>query len=131
MSDEEFRRDSDFGIVRLRLKDLSEGQLNSANYAGRPSMCRNCGALVGSEETTCSLCGTPKASPAISQAQPRPPVHDGEAIRFARAILSRPYFFTIVFIIANVFVFILTSQAGANQNAAVLIRYGAKVNAYI
>ena len=94
-------------------------------------MCRNCGALVGSEETTCSLCGTPKASPAISQSQARPPVHDGEAIRFARAILSRPYIFTIVFLVANIFVFLLTSQAGANENAAVLIRYGAKVNAYI
>jgi membrane associated rhomboid family serine protease len=57
--------------------------------------------------------------------------HDHETVRFARAILSRPYIFTIVFIIANVFVFLLTSQSGAIENPAVLIRYGAKVNAYI
>jgi len=58
-------------------------------------------------------------------------VHDHETVRFARAILSRPYIFTIVFIVANVFVFILTMQAGADKNPAVLIRFGAKVNSLI
>jgi membrane associated rhomboid family serine protease len=97
-------------------------------YAGRPSICRSCGALVGSTETSCSLCGAPKA--AANEAQPQAPhqVHDGETIRFARAVLSRPYIFTIVFIIANVFVFFLTSQAGADQNPSVLLHYGAKYN---
>lgn len=52
-------------------------------------------------------------------------------MRFARAILSRPYIFTIVFLVANIFIFFLTSQAGGSESAAVLIRYGAKVNALI
>lgn len=119
--------------ARLRWKVLSEGQLNNANYAGRPTMCRNCGALVGSDETTCSLCGAPKASAATPQAQAPAPqhVHDHETIRFARAILSRPYIFTIVFLVANIFVFFLTSQAGGNDNSQVLIKYGAKVNSLI
>ncbi len=95
-------------------------------------MCRNCGALIGTDETICSLCGAPKTSVTTTQAQaPSQQVHDHETIRFARAILSRPYIFTIVFLVANIFVFFLTSQSGANENAAVLIRYGAKVNAYI
>jgi rhomboid protease GluP len=115
------------------VEGLSEGQLNKENYAGRPSVCRNCGALIAASETDCSLCGAPKMAASTPQdAQARPPQHlDGETIRFARAILSRPYIFTIVFLIANIFVFILTSQSGANENAAVLIKYGAKVNAYI
>jgi membrane associated rhomboid family serine protease len=58
-------------------------------------------------------------------------MHDRETIRFARAVLSRPYIFTIVFIIANVFVFFLTSQAGADQNPSVLLHYGAKYNQLI
>ncbi|MBA2732764.1 MAG: rhomboid family intramembrane serine protease [Acidobacteria bacterium] len=111
---------------------MSEVQLNNAKYAGRPSMCRNCGALIGTDETSCSLCGSPKQSSATGQAQvPSQQDQDNETIRFARAILSRPYIFTIVFLIANIFVFFLTSQSGGNENAAVLIKYGAKVNALI
>jgi rhomboid protease GluP len=98
-------------------------------------MCRNrdCGALVGADETSCSLCGTPKAAtgPAAAPVPEPHQAHDHETIRFARAILSRPYIFTIVFLVANIFVFFLTSQAGANENAAVLIRYGAKRNVLI
>ena len=60
-----------------------------------------------------------------------PPAHDHETVRFARAVLSRPYIFTIVFLAANIFVFFLTSQAGADENAFVLVKYGAKFNAYI
>lgn len=95
-------------------------------------MCRNCGALIGVSETACSLCGAPKQASASPQPQAESPhAQDGETIRFARAVLSRPYIFTIVFLVANIFVFFLTSQAGANESAAVLIRYGAKVNALI
>lgn len=96
-------------------------------------MCRNCGALVGANEQNCSLCGAPKDSAsAAGVVQPQAPHHvDHETMRFARAILSRPYFFTIVFLIANIFVFLLTSQSGALNNPAVLIKYGAKVNSYI
>lgn len=110
---------------------MSEAQVDNSNYAGRPSVCRNCGALIGASETECSACGAPKDS--VPRTQTRAPVvvHDHETVRFARAILSRPYIFTIVFIMANIFVFILTMQAGADQNPAVLIRFGAKVNSLI
>jgi membrane associated rhomboid family serine protease len=95
-------------------------------------MCRNCGALVGTDETACSLCGAPKQSAAAPQAQaPVQNMHDHEAMRFARAILDRPYIFTLVFIVANIFLFLLTSQAGANENAGVLLKYGAKYNLLI
>jgi rhomboid protease GluP len=99
-------------------------------------MCRNCGALVGANETTCSACGAPKDSVGAAAARevirkPQAQGYDHETIRFARAILSRPYIFTIVFLVANIFVFILTAQAGADDNPAVLIRFGAKVNSYI
>lgn len=116
---------------------MSEGQLNDTNYAGRPSVCRNCGALVAASETACSLCGAPKiAAVAPQDAQARTPQqHDREAIRFARAILSRPYIFTIVFLIANIFVFMLMwSSSGLNSTTLweppypVLIAYGAKLN---
>jgi membrane associated rhomboid family serine protease len=100
-------------------------------------MCRNCGALVGANETSCSACGAQKdATRSIvgrdaSHPQGRTPVYDHETVRFARAILSRPYIFTIVFLAANIFVFILTAQAGADDNPAVLMRFGAKVNSLI
>ena len=98
-------------------------------------MCRNCGALVGSGEASCSACGAPKtAAPPPQQARaPRyaPPSHDRETIRFARAVLSRPYIFTIIFLAANIFVFFLTSQGGANENPGVLVKYGAKYNLLI
>ena len=117
------------------MKVLSEGQLNKANYAGRPTVCRNCGALVGAAELSCSACGAPKVSAAAPSPQSRAPypapAHDRETIRFARAVLSRPYIFTIIFLAANIFVFFLTSQAGANENPAVLMRFGAKVNVLI
>ena len=95
-------------------------------------MCRNCGALVGSAETSCSLCGAAKVAAAQARPQaPAAPAHDRETIKFARAILSRPYIFTIIFITANVFVYFLTSQAGADGNAGVLVRYGATGKALI
>lgn len=57
-------------------------------------------------------------------------------MRFAKAILTRPATFTFVFIIANVFVFLLTifAAGGASEDwrfNAVLIAYGAKLNALI
>src|SRR5438128_12304738 len=99
-------------------------------------MCRNCGALVGANETTCSACGASKDSVGAAAArevvrEPQAQGYDHETIRFARAILSRPYIFTIIFLIANIFVFILTAQAGADDNPAVLIRFGANVNSLI
>ncbi len=101
-------------------------------------MCRNCGALVGPDETSCSMCGAPKVLSAVAPLQepaPYAPVHDRETIRFARAVLSRPYIFTIVFLVANVFVFLLMwSSSGLNSVTMwqppfhVLYAYGAKLN---
>jgi membrane associated rhomboid family serine protease len=101
-------------------------------------MCRNCGALVGANETSCSLCDAPRDSTVAVQPQTAPQVYDHEAMRFARAILSRPYIFTIVFLVANVFVFMLMwSSSGLNSATlweppqSVLIAYGAKLNSLI
>jgi membrane associated rhomboid family serine protease len=123
---------------------LSEGQLNQANYARRPTVCRSCGALVGADEDTCSLCGAPKTetpgpqlqSPAAAAAEATSPhPHDGETVRFARAILSRPYLFSIIFIAANVFIFLLMWSSSGLDTATllepphhVLYAYGAKLN---
>jgi rhomboid protease GluP len=97
-------------------------------------MCRNCGAIVGAGEPQCAVCGTPTASQPAPSTQPRAP--DREAVRFARAILDRPYKFTIVFLIANLFVFLLMwESSGMNSQSmwqgfpeAVLATYGAKLN---
>src|SRR2546421_1854405 len=98
-------------------------------------MCRNCGALVGANEANCSLCGAPKDSIVEARTQAPSYVHDGEAIRFARAILTRPYIFTIIFLIANVFAFLLmwsssglTSVTLWEPPLSVLQAYGAKLN---
>jgi len=95
-------------------------------------MCRSCGAIVGAGETQCGVCGAPTQPTAHSG--PRPP--DKETIRFARAVLNRPYKFTIVFLVINLFVFLLmwesselsmrTLQRGFPD--LVLITYGAKLN---
>jgi rhomboid protease GluP len=103
-------------------------------YPGRPNVCRNCGALVGAGEPVCAQCGAPLA--ASAGADSHLSRHDHETMRFARAILTRPATFTFIFIIANVFLFLLTwlAAGGASDDAgfnAVLIAYGAKVNSLI
>jgi membrane associated rhomboid family serine protease len=65
------------------------------------------------------------------QAQARVPVHDHETIRFARAILSRPYIFTIIILVANLFVFMLMTASGGSENYETLKAYGAKLNSLI
>lgn len=97
-------------------------------------MCRNCGAIVGAGEAQCAVCNTPTAhSP--EQLQHLPPA-DRETIRFARAILNRPYMFTVVLLIANLFVFMLMWQSSGMTSDVlwkgfeepVLVAYGAKLN---
>jgi rhomboid protease GluP len=95
-------------------------------------VCRNCGALVGAGEPECAQCGAPLTAAAAGGAA-HPSRYDREAMRFARAVLTRPATFTFIFIIVNVFVFLLTLfAAGGGNNElrfnAVLIAYGAKVN---
>lgn len=105
---------------------------NSPNYSGRPTICRNCGALIGAGENECHVCGAP-----ISQAAARPlPLHERYNLSYARAVLSRPYIFTIVFLIANFFVFLLmwglsgtsTAVLWAGFPEGVLLAFGAKTN---
>jgi rhomboid protease GluP len=102
-------------------------------------VCRNCGALIGAGEPTCAMCGAPSVA-AGGGGQEMPPVHhpahDRDAINFARAILTRPAPFTIVLLVANIFVFTLTALAAKStgDNAAfynMLVAYGGKVNALI
>jgi rhomboid protease GluP len=112
-------------------------------YAGRPSVCRNCGALIGAGESACAVCGmpatgggarqdaTPNQSPNEQQTGRSMP--DIETLRFARAVLTRPSNFTFVFLAINVFIFLLMSFAapGGSENNAVLLAYGAKQNSLI
>ena len=95
-------------------------------------MCRSCGAIVGAGQTQCGVCGaSTSAQPATDPAHRRP---DKETIRFARAVLNRPYKFTIVLLVINLFVFLLmSSSSGASSLEtsfpdAVLIGYGAQLN---
>ena len=101
------------------------------NYTGRPSLCRNCGALIGAGETTCHVCGAP-----LSQPPSALPLHERYAIGYARAVLNRPYIFTIIFLMANFFVFMLMWQSSGMSGSVlwtgfderVLLAYGAKTN---
>lgn len=99
-------------------------------------MCRSCGAIVGAGETQCAVCG---ASTSARPAAPNQPVPDKETIRFARAVLNRPYKFTIALLVANLFVFLLMWESSGLTAAAliqafpdtVLLAYGAQLNSLI
>ena len=112
---------------------LSESQSNQTN-PGRPTMCRSCGAIVGAGQTQCGVCGASTTAQSAAQTGSRPP--DRETIRFARAVLNRPYKFTIAFLVANLFVFLLMWESSGLTFAAlqhpfseaVLVTYGAKLN---
>lgn len=95
-------------------------------------MCRNCGALVGAQEITCSACDAPVAASRTERgAAGAQPVYDAETVRFARSILSRPAIFTFVFVAVNVFVFLLMQFSGGTENYEVLRAFGAKYNSLI
>jgi rhomboid protease GluP len=109
----------------LAERDIPEG----SERAGRPSLCRHCGAIVGANEGACSACGAPaRQAPEPPRAAPR---QDPATARFVRAIVNRPATFTFVFLIANIFLYLLMSfhQEGATGN--VLLAYGAKLNVLI
>src|SRR3954453_17750905 len=97
-------------------------------------MCRSCGEIVGAGENQCGVCGASTTTQPTAHAGPRAP--DRETIRFARAVLKRPYKFTIGFFVANLFVFLLMwESSGLTFSAlqqvfpeAVLVTYGAKLN---
>ena len=97
-------------------------------------MCRSCGAIVGASAPQCAVCGTPTGlSPEQLQTYR---AADRETVRFARAILSRPYIFTVALLIANLFVFLLMWQSSGMSSEVlwagfpepVLEAYGAKLN---
>src|ERR1044072_9389708 len=123
-------------ITLVSLLFLSESQSNQSN-PGRPTMCRSCGAIVGAGQTKCGVCG------ASTSAQPRTApgyrAPDKQTIRFARAVLIRPYKFTIAFLVLNLFVFMLMwSSSGLSVRSLVLsfpdpvlIAYGAQLNRLI
>ncbi|HLE62080.1 MAG TPA: rhomboid family intramembrane serine protease [Pyrinomonadaceae bacterium] len=99
-------------------------------------MCRNCGAIVGAGEDECAVCGA--LAQDTSPVQQSRVIADRETIRFARAVLSRPYKFTIVLLILNFFVFLMMwESSGMTLHALweipehVLVAYGAKVNSWI
>src|SRR5437016_7530591 len=95
-------------------------------------MCRACGALIGAGETSCHVCGAPLSQASASVF----PLHERNAINFARAVLSRPDIFTIVFLVANLFVFLLMWESSEMSTRVlwtafpedVLRAYGAKTN---
>src|SRR3569832_1140667 len=97
-------------------------------------MCRSCGAIVGAGETQCGVCGAPTAPQSTTHAGAHPP--DNDTIRFARAVLNRPYKFTIIFLIANLFVFLLMWESSGMSFRvlqrgfpdAILAMFGAKLN---
>lgn len=91
-------------------------------------MCPNCGAIIGAGETACGQCGAPVMGAVVL---PHRPVRDAEAMRFARAILTRPATFTILLLVANVFVFLLMTFSGGSENYETLRLYGAKFNSLI
>ncbi len=99
-------------------------------------MCRSCGSIVGGGQQQCAVCGTAVSGAAVPS-QTRM-VADGETMRFARAVLNRPYKFTIILLVANIFVFLLMWQTSgmpfsilAALPTEVLVPFGAKVNYFI
>jgi rhomboid protease GluP len=100
-------------------------------------MCRNCGAIIGAGQQQCAVCGSSVAGPGTERPQ-QVATGDSEPIRFARSVLGRPYKFTIILLVANIFVFILMWQSSGIQlsmttalPAEVLLPFGAKLNSYI
>jgi membrane associated rhomboid family serine protease len=74
------------------------------------------------------MCGTTTAQG--SKAQPRREHADPETLRFLRAVIARPATFTFVFIITNVFLYLLMWLSGG-ATGEVLQAYGAKLNRLI
>ncbi len=100
-------------------------------------MCRSCGAIVGSGQKECAVCGESVGSKSTSTNQPHAVV-DNETMRFAKAVLARPYKFTIILLVANIFAYLLMWQMSGMAFSVtaplpneVLIPFGAKTNYHI
>jgi rhomboid protease GluP len=78
------------------------------------------------------MCG----APLVQARRPSLPLHERYAMVYARAVLSRPYIFTIAFLIANLFVFMLMWEVSGMSSTvlwgafpeSVLLAFGAKTN---
>jgi membrane associated rhomboid family serine protease len=99
-------------------------------------MCRSCGSIVGSGQQQCAVCGTPVSG--TPQQRTQRVVADHETLQFARAVLNRPYKFTIILLAVNIFFFTLMWQTSGMSfsllNALpmqILVAFGAKVNSFI
>jgi len=87
--------------------------------------------LIGAGETECHVCGAPLVEPS-----PPAPLHERYNLAYARAVLSRPYIFTIVFLVWNFFIFLLMWQLSGMSSSLlwtgfpepVLLAFGAKTN---
>ena len=72
----------------------------------------------------------------VREAPRQLPLHERYNLSYVRAVLSRPYIFTIVFLVLNFFVFLLMWQASKMSTAVlwtgfeegVLLSFGAKTN---
>ena len=111
---------------------MSEAQPKDRKaYAGRATVCRQCGALIGAGESNCTMCGAPAATTPAAQRheqQARRPRVDPETHRFLRVIIARPAPFTFIFLTACVFLFLLMMLSGAAKDPNILLAYGAKRN---
>lgn len=99
-------------------------------------MCRSCGAIVGAGQNTCAVCGASTNNQSAARAAR--PVPDRETVRFARALMERPYMFTILLLMVNLFVYLLMWQSSGMRlsllgtfSYPVLIAYGAKLNSLV
>jgi len=98
-------------------------------------MCRSCKAIVGAGEPQCAVCGAPTGGP-TTPSSPQYRQADRETIRFARAILDRPYKFTVILLILNFFVYLMMWESSGMHSQVlwdgfpetVLNTYGAKLN---
>jgi rhomboid protease GluP len=78
------------------------------------------------------VCGAPLAA----ATPPQVPLHERYNLSYARAVLSRPYIFTIVFLVLNFFIFLLMWQISGMATSVlwtgfpepVLLAFGAKTN---
>jgi rhomboid protease GluP len=121
-------------ITLVSVSALSDNQSNPMK-SGRPTLCRNCGAIVGAGEPQCGVCGAPTTAAASGKTAQA----DRETLRFARAVLNRPYKITIILLVLNIFLFLLMWQASGLTSEAlwqgfpypVLLGYGAKLNSLI
>jgi membrane associated rhomboid family serine protease len=110
---------------------LSYEESQERQTVGRPNMCRSCGAIVAAGETNCGQCGAPVKEQASAAPVSYHRAPDQATLRFAQDLFRRPVTFTMLFLVANVLLFILTSLAGGAQNTQTLINFGAKLNTLI